>query len=76
MVLIPHLHDAFLVFVVTVSHASPRPPLSVGSDFWTESERNLFSAALGTHGKDFSLIQKMVFNYCLSVCCHLCYMHT
>ncbi|XP_067435784.1 uncharacterized protein [Thunnus thynnus] len=31
-----------------------------GSDLWTESEKNLFSTALGTYGKDFSLIQKMV----------------
>ncbi|XP_071750357.2 uncharacterized protein LOC139907758 [Centroberyx gerrardi] len=31
-----------------------------GSDVWTDSERNLFSAALVTCGKDFSLIQKMV----------------
>ncbi|XP_076581255.1 uncharacterized protein LOC143317159 [Chaetodon auriga] len=31
-----------------------------GSDFWTDSEKNLFSAALGTYGKEFSLIQKMV----------------
>ncbi|KAM8897712.1 uncharacterized protein AB9W97_008978 isoform 2-T3 [Spinachia spinachia] len=31
-----------------------------GSDFWTESEKSLFSATLGTYGKDFSLIQKMV----------------
>ncbi|XP_070849907.1 uncharacterized protein [Chaetodon trifascialis] len=31
-----------------------------GSDFWTDGEKNLFSAALGTYGKEFSLIQKMV----------------
>ncbi|XP_054457612.1 uncharacterized protein LOC129093579 [Anoplopoma fimbria] len=31
-----------------------------GSDFWTDSEKSLFSAALGTYGKDFSLIRKMV----------------
>ncbi|XP_044040661.1 uncharacterized protein LOC122870499 isoform X2 [Siniperca chuatsi] len=31
-----------------------------GSDFWTDSEKSLFSAALGTYGKEFSLIQKMV----------------
>ncbi|KAF3697655.1 Transcriptional-regulating factor 1 [Channa argus] len=31
-----------------------------GSDFWTDAEKNLFSTALATYGKDFSLIQKMV----------------
>ncbi|KAE8279009.1 Zinc finger protein 541 [Larimichthys crocea] len=31
-----------------------------GSDSWTDSEKSLFSAALGTYGKEFSLIQKMV----------------
>ncbi|XP_029310828.1 uncharacterized protein LOC115023750 [Cottoperca gobio] len=31
-----------------------------GSDCWTDSEKRLFSAALGTYGKDFSFIQKMV----------------
>ncbi|XP_051285179.1 uncharacterized protein si:dkey-19b23.10 isoform X1 [Dicentrarchus labrax] len=31
-----------------------------GSDFWTDSEKNFFSAALGTYGKEFSLVQKMV----------------
>ncbi|XP_075943027.1 uncharacterized protein LOC142945972 isoform X1 [Anarhichas minor] len=31
-----------------------------GSDCWTDSEKSLFSATLGTSGKDFSLIQKMV----------------
>ncbi|KAK2862806.1 hypothetical protein Q5P01_002339 [Channa striata] len=31
-----------------------------GSDFWTDTEKNVFSAALATHGKDFSLTQKMV----------------
>ncbi|KAL6118704.1 uncharacterized protein ACO6RY_03442 [Pungitius sinensis] len=31
-----------------------------GSDFWTDSEKSLFRATLGTSGKDFSLIQKMV----------------
>lgn len=34
--------------------------VSVGSDFWTEAEKSLFSAALETYGKEFSLIQKMV----------------
>ncbi|XP_030578608.1 uncharacterized protein LOC115775196 isoform X2 [Archocentrus centrarchus] len=31
-----------------------------GCDFWTDTERTLFSEALGSCGKDFSLIQKMV----------------
>nr|XP_046237291.1 uncharacterized protein LOC124054883 [Scatophagus argus]XP_046237292.1 uncharacterized protein LOC124054883 [Scatophagus argus] len=31
-----------------------------GSDFWTDNEKGLFSAALGAYGKEFSLIQKMV----------------
>lgn len=34
--------------------------LYLGSDLWTDSEKDLFSAALGTYGKYFSLIQKMV----------------
>lgn len=35
---------------------------SVGSDFWTEGEKSLFSAALEMHGKEFPLIHKMVRN--------------
>ncbi|XP_040038805.2 uncharacterized protein LOC120822900 isoform X3 [Gasterosteus aculeatus] len=31
-----------------------------GSDFWTDGEKSLFTATLGTYGKDFSRIQKMV----------------
>ncbi|KAM6960383.1 uncharacterized protein LKV04_021949 [Tautogolabrus adspersus] len=31
-----------------------------GSDLWLDSEKNRFSAALQTYGKDFSLIQKLV----------------
>ncbi|XP_026154138.1 transcriptional-regulating factor 1-like [Mastacembelus armatus] len=31
-----------------------------GSDFWTDIEKGHFSAALGTYGKDFSVIQKTV----------------
>lgn len=34
--------------------------LCVGCDLWTDTEKTLFSDALGTYGKDFSLIQKMV----------------
>lgn len=36
------------------------PTTSLGSDFWTEAEKSLFSAALGTYGKEFSLIRKTV----------------
>lgn len=36
--------------------------VSLGSDFWTEGEKSLFSAALEMHGKEFSLIHKMVQN--------------
>lgn len=64
------LQDDLLVFVFIVSHALFSPPLlpvSVGSDFWTDTEKSLFSAALGTYGKEFSLIQKMV--YPLSMHC-------
>lgn len=42
------------------------PFVSVGSDFWTEAEKSLFSAALETYGKEFSLIQKMVRSHFLS----------
>ncbi|XP_034413481.1 uncharacterized protein si:dkey-19b23.10 isoform X2 [Cyclopterus lumpus] len=31
-----------------------------GSDCWTDSEKSLFSATLGTYGKAFSLVQKTV----------------
>lgn len=31
-----------------------------GCDLWTDAEKTLFNDALGTYGKDFSLIQKMV----------------
>ncbi|XP_068164342.1 transcriptional-regulating factor 1-like isoform X2 [Antennarius striatus] len=31
-----------------------------GSDVWTDGEKLLFSAALGTYGKEFSLVQKTV----------------
>ncbi|XP_029944321.1 uncharacterized protein LOC115386230 [Salarias fasciatus] len=31
-----------------------------GCDFWTDTEKSVFSAAMETYGKDFSLIQKMV----------------
>lgn len=54
--------------------------VSLGSDFWTEGERSLFSAALEMHGKEFSLIQKMVrrslsfmFVYARSSCVKLLY---
>lgn len=40
--------------------------VSVGSDFWTEAEKSLFSAALQTYGKEFPLIQKMVRSHSLS----------
>lgn len=41
------------------------PPLSfaarsLGSDVWTDAEKTVFTAALGTYGKEFSLIQKTV----------------
>ncbi|XP_076022073.1 uncharacterized protein LOC143012689 isoform X2 [Genypterus blacodes] len=43
------------------SQPSPTPDYHYsGSDVWTDSERSLFSAALRTHGKYFSLIQKKV----------------
>ncbi|XP_056882774.1 uncharacterized protein LOC130522406 isoform X2 [Takifugu flavidus] len=31
-----------------------------GSDFWTDAEKSLFNAALGSYGKEFSLVQKTV----------------
>ncbi|KAM6894208.1 uncharacterized protein PEZ65_021891 [Lycodopsis pacificus] len=43
------------------SHPSPTGDYHYsGSDCWTDSEKSLFSATLGTSGKDFSLIRKMV----------------
>lgn len=35
--------------------------LYLGSDLWTDTEKNLFSTALATYGKDFTVIQKMVY---------------
>ncbi|XP_035480071.2 uncharacterized protein LOC118300098 isoform X2 [Scophthalmus maximus] len=42
-----------------------------GSDFWTVTEKSLFSTALGTYGKDFSLVQKMVRTKSVSQCIEL-----
>lgn len=36
------------------------PTISLGSAFWTDAEKSLFNTALGTYGKEFSLIRKMV----------------
>ncbi|XP_068569611.1 uncharacterized protein [Cebidichthys violaceus] len=38
-----------------------------GSDCWTDSEKSVFSATLGTYGKDFSLIHKMMTPICQPV---------
>ena len=46
-----------LVFVSPLTLLS----VSAGSESWTDSEKSLFSAALETCGKEFSLIQKMVY---------------
>ncbi|XP_056224345.1 uncharacterized protein LOC130164010 isoform X1 [Seriola aureovittata] len=45
-----------------------------GSDFWTDTEKSLFSTALGTYGKDFSLIQKMVSTKTVSQCIEFYYL--
>ncbi|KAM7366152.1 hypothetical protein PAMP_015617 [Pampus punctatissimus] len=45
-----------------------------GSDLWTDSEKNLFSGALETYGKDFSLIQKMVKTRTVSQCVEFYYL--
>ncbi|XP_042368487.1 uncharacterized protein LOC121962317 [Plectropomus leopardus] len=45
-----------------------------GSDCWTDSEKSLFSAALGTYGKDFSLIQKMVRQKTMCQCVEFYYL--
>ncbi|KAM9335588.1 zinc finger protein 541-like [Symphorus nematophorus] len=45
-----------------------------GSDFWTDSEKSLFSAALGTYGKEFSVIQKMVRTKTVSQCVEFFYL--
>ncbi|XP_040886848.1 uncharacterized protein LOC121176828 [Toxotes jaculatrix] len=45
-----------------------------GSDFWTDAEKSVFSTALGTYGKDFSLIQKMVRTKTVSQCVEFYYL--
>ncbi|XP_039997447.1 uncharacterized protein LOC120797663 isoform X2 [Xiphias gladius] len=45
-----------------------------GSEFWTDTEKSLFSTALGTHGKDFSLIQKMVRTKTVNQCIEFYYL--
>uniref|UniRef100_A0A4W5L7J4 ELM2 domain-containing protein n=1 Tax=Hucho hucho TaxID=62062 RepID=A0A4W5L7J4_9TELE len=45
-----------------------------GSDMWQQTERSLFSKALMTHGKDFSLIQQMVQTKCVSQCVEFYYL--
>uniref|UniRef100_A0AAV2KM16 Uncharacterized protein n=1 Tax=Knipowitschia caucasica TaxID=637954 RepID=A0AAV2KM16_KNICA len=44
-----------------------------GADVWTESEKRLFTAALETHHKDFSLIQTMVKTKTVAQCVELYY---
>ncbi|KAG7243287.1 hypothetical protein INR49_011740 [Caranx melampygus] len=46
----------------------------LGSDFWTETEKSLFNTALGTYGKDFTLIQKMVSTKTVSQCIEFYYL--
>ncbi|KAM3591201.1 uncharacterized protein V6R79_024574 [Siganus canaliculatus] len=45
-----------------------------GSDFWTDSEKSIFTAALGTCGKEFSLIQKMVKTKTVQQCVEFFYL--
>ncbi|TDG99848.1 hypothetical protein EPR50_G00198160 [Perca flavescens] len=45
-----------------------------GSECWTDNEKSLFSAALGTYGKDFSLIQKMVRTKTVGLCVEFYYL--
>nr|XP_019951039.1 PREDICTED: uncharacterized protein LOC109634787 isoform X1 [Paralichthys olivaceus] len=45
-----------------------------GSDFWTDAEKSLFGAALGTYGKDFSVIHKMVKTKTVSQCIEFYYL--
>ncbi|XP_041842667.1 uncharacterized protein LOC121640838 isoform X2 [Melanotaenia boesemani] len=45
-----------------------------GCDFWTDIEKNLFAVALGSYGKDFSLIQKMVRTKTVSQCVEFYYL--
>ncbi|XP_008288110.1 uncharacterized protein LOC103363227 [Stegastes partitus] len=45
-----------------------------GCDSWTDTEKSLFSAALGTYGKDFSLIEKTVRTKTVSQCVEFYYL--
>lgn len=44
-----------------------------GCDFWTDTEKHLFGVALGTYGKDFQLIEKMVRTKTVSQCVEFYY---
>ncbi|XP_070400363.1 transcriptional-regulating factor 1 isoform X2 [Nothobranchius furzeri] len=57
------------------SHPSPTGDYHYsGCDFWTDTEKSLFSAALRTHGKDFSLIKKTVRTKTVSQCVEFFYL--
>ncbi|XP_073331231.1 uncharacterized protein [Pagrus major] len=45
-----------------------------GSESWTDSEKSLFNAALETHGKEFSHIQKMVRTKTVGQCVEFFYL--
>ncbi|XP_061565924.1 uncharacterized protein LOC133420282 isoform X2 [Cololabis saira] len=45
-----------------------------GCDFWTDAEKRVLSEALGTYGKDFSLIAKMVRTKTVSQCVEFYYL--
>uniref|UniRef100_A0A8C7YK39 Transcriptional-regulating factor 1-like n=1 Tax=Oryzias sinensis TaxID=183150 RepID=A0A8C7YK39_9TELE len=45
-----------------------------GCDFWTDTEKSLFTAALETHGKDFALIEKTVRTKTVAQCVEFYYL--
>nr|XP_020465806.1 uncharacterized protein LOC109965824 [Monopterus albus]XP_020465807.1 uncharacterized protein LOC109965824 [Monopterus albus]XP_020465808.1 uncharacterized protein LOC109965824 [Monopterus albus] len=58
-----HCHGSTMATLEMLLFSQPSPAGDyhyAGSDFWTDTEKNLFSTALESYGKDFSLIQKMV----------------
>ncbi|XP_069573119.1 uncharacterized protein [Brachyistius frenatus] len=45
-----------------------------GCDFWTDTEKSLFTAALGTYGKDFKLLEKTVRTKKIRQCVEIYYL--
>ncbi|XP_038851737.1 uncharacterized protein LOC120049546 isoform X6 [Salvelinus namaycush] len=72
-----HCHGDTLATLERLFFSNPSTTVDyhyAGSDVWQQTERSLFSKALTTHGKDFSLIQQMVQTKCVSQCVEFYYL--